>query len=376
MAEFINASPESIHLGTFDKSTRDITPERERLPQHLPKLFVKTRKGTSEPTIGSLDKLLTVFGRETFDPDSIYYNHQTRFLTHMLDADNVCMIKRIIPDDAGIKSNLTIYVDILDKEIPNYLRDSRGGYIVDVNTNSFKVDPTTPAVKGKEIKFITEYDSTTDSKLGTKVPKNGTMKYKIDSNDVNLFILQDNRDVFTVGNTLTGTATNASGEISKIVYINQNHTVITVKDVTGTFDTTDSLSDSKLNKHKIQVVESGVAREGASTMYPFLQIKAKNQGEYYNNIGISIGSLYGTEADADVMSKLKVMPLKLAVHTRDHAGATSNVVRTLFGAPDAVFSFKKGATNPKTKVKFGTIPFVAIKFNLLVNSIPSPLTLP
>ncbi len=67
MGLFSNASPEVIHLGTDDKSTRVVTPERDPIPQHLPKLFIKARKGTTEPVLVAASKLFPTFGNETFE---------------------------------------------------------------------------------------------------------------------------------------------------------------------------------------------------------------------------------------------------------------------------------------------------------------------
>ena len=39
-SQIINAAPMNIFLGTQDKSTRQVTPEAESVPQHLVKSYI------------------------------------------------------------------------------------------------------------------------------------------------------------------------------------------------------------------------------------------------------------------------------------------------------------------------------------------------
>ena len=169
-----NASPQVISLGTQDLSTRVVTPGPLEIPQHLPKSFVFAKKGplTPNPVIGG--SMLEMYGAETFDVNSKYFNHSTRFAAGMAGMGNMIMVQRLVPDDAGVEANMVIYVDLLPKQIPNYVRNSDGTYAIDSNTQDYKIDATTPTIDGYEVKIVKEY-VTDVTVFGTATTKPGTM---------------------------------------------------------------------------------------------------------------------------------------------------------------------------------------------------------
>lgn len=174
MANIKNGAPQVIHLGADDKSGRVVTHSSEPIPQHCPLFYIFAEKGPTDRLLLSASKLETIYGSKTFSVNEKFYNHQTRGLLGIAGQANSCMVKRLVPEDAGIQANRVAYIDVLETDIPNYLRDSYGSYIVDPNTNSYKVDTTTPTIPGYKVKFIAEsLEDVTDIKL-TK-PKNGTM---------------------------------------------------------------------------------------------------------------------------------------------------------------------------------------------------------
>jgi len=266
-----NASPGVIHLGTDDKSGRVVTPERDPIPQHCPKVYIKARKGSTKPMLLGAAKFIPSYGVETFDRDLGYYNHQTRFLEAIGGTGNACMVQRLVADDAGVRSNITLYVDVLRTDIPNYVRNSTGDYAIDPDTNAFKIDAITPTIQGLKIKFITEYNTgTVDRQLGTLATKQGTME------------------------------------------------------------------------------ANGVK----STMYPLMEFMAKYQGEYYNNIGFTIESLYGEDVSDRITDEAKVIPYKLALYSRTNAGATPTIFRSLYGEPSVICALKEKVKNPLTEARF------------------------
>jgi len=265
MALIKNAAPAFISLGTDDQSGGVLLPSRDPLPQHLPKLFIRSPKGTTTPVVVSTAKLKSLLGDATFDQNGVYYNHQTRFLEAIGATGNTVMVQRIVSADAGARANVIIYIDILATNVPNYVRNSLGELVVDAATNNYKVDATTPTIPGHEIKFITE-SVTTNQDLSTFTSKPGT---------------------FTDGTN-------------------------------------------------------------TSTMYPFIATAAKYQGLEYNNIGLAIGSLLGTDVDSAIVSDLLAMPHELSIYSRTAVGATPTVVRSLFGEPAVEMVFKEKAINPST----------------------------
>lgn len=155
-----NAAPMFISLGTDDKSTRAVKPEVDPIPQHLPKFYIRTPKGTTKPVSMSIGKIMAMFGTDAFDSNKPYYNHQTRFLTAVAGTGNTVMVQRVVSEDAGTKSNVVLYADVLQTNVPNYVRNSLGEYVIDATTNLPKVDATTPTIPGTKIKYIIEHQET------------------------------------------------------------------------------------------------------------------------------------------------------------------------------------------------------------------------
>ena len=176
MALFKNGAPQFIALGADDQSGVRLSPEPDATPQHLPLFHIMAAKGTTERVVLNPGQFRTVFGEEAFDKNLGFYNHQTRFLEAVGAEANVCMIKRIIPEDAGAKANATVYLDILECPVPNYERNSEGDLVTDPVTNQYKINKSQPTVDGYKVKWVKEY-SDTEADLGLKVSKTGTMKY-------------------------------------------------------------------------------------------------------------------------------------------------------------------------------------------------------
>ena len=154
-----NASPQIILLGADDKSTSQVTPSLDPIPQHCPLFYIFAKKGPTNRLILSPSKLTTVYGSETFDINDKYFNHQTRYLQQMGTYGNTCMVQRLVPNDAGVRSNLAIYADVLEADVPNYKRNSDGSYVIDPDTGKNIIDDVNPTIPGYKIKFIKEYSN-------------------------------------------------------------------------------------------------------------------------------------------------------------------------------------------------------------------------
>lgn len=261
-----NGSPGVLQLGTDDQSKRVIYPGPIEIPQHLPKMYILGEKGTTNGVLATPEMLPVIFGSKTFNIDSQFYNHQTKFLLCAAGQANTCMVQRLVPEDVKVKSNFTIYVDVLETEVPNYVRNSFGDYVVDGNTGDYKVNAQTPLIPGYMIKFIKEYDTGSNPELGLKTSKAGTMK---------------------------------DGSVT-------------------------------------------------STMYPLFEAVAKYHGKYYDNIGISISSLYKNDVEGKIVSGIKALPYSLALVTREDEKSSPSVLRTLAGGPNVTFVLKEKAKNPVT----------------------------
>jgi len=270
----ISSSPMNKSLGTDDLSTRVIKPGALEIPQHLLKSFIFARKGTTVPTLTAGGPMLLMYGEETFDMNKQYYNHSTRFLTGAVGAGSTVMAQRVIPTDAGIKSNIVVYLDIVADQIPNYKRTSTGDYVLDTNGDPI-ANTTTPTISGHKVNIVTEVMTDPMYTFGTAKSKAGNLK----------------------GKTSTGTAT-------------------------------------------------------TSTMYPILEFVAAYQGEAYNNIGFSIDKVLHDNIDDRLLTANQALPYNLSLFERPNPNATPVRMRSLYGEPSVMFTFREKAINPLTQARY------------------------
>lgn len=351
MSLFKNASPEVILLGTDDQSTRVLKPEPDLVPQHLPISYIFAKKGPGTRAVLGGAKMPSMYGSETFDTNDKWHNHATRFLVNVAGTGNTCMVHRLIPDDAGVRSNLALYIDVMPTQVPNYVRNSFGNYVVDANTGDYKVDAGTPTIAGYKIKFIKEFNPDTDNDLGMLITKAGTMSRAAANDDVKISFTGDISGTFTVGVTVTGDTSGATGVVESSTFDGTNTNVI-MNTVVGTFETSETVAVSGTSTTEtINAIDTNLTDVVQSTMYPVLELKAKYHGEFYNNIGISINSLYNDNADENVMSGTKSMAYNLSLVERTDKNSSAQILRSLFGEPSVQFSLKDKAINPNTSAR-------------------------
>lgn len=351
MSLFKNASPEVILLGTDDRSTRVLKPEPDPIPQHLPISYIFAKKGPGKRVIAGGSKMPLMFGAETFNQNEKWYNHATRFLVNVAGTGNTCMVHRLIPDDAGVRSNMTLYIDVLPTQVPNYVRNSFGDYVIDTATDEYKVDATNPTIPGFKIKYIKEFNPTTEEGLGMLSTKAGTMTREAANDDVKITLAGDISGTFIVGETVTGDTSGATGVVESSSYNGINTNVILSSDI-GSFETTETVTTQGASTTEtISAIDTELTDLIQSTMYPVLELRAKYQGEFYNNIGIGINSLYKASADEKVMAGTKSMPYTLSLVQRLDRKSSPQIVRSLFGEPAVQFSFKEKAINPNTSFR-------------------------
>jgi len=172
-----NAASMFISLGTDDQSARAVVPSADPIPQHLVKFLIRAPRGTTKPVTMGVGKLISMYGSDAFDVNGKFYNHQTRFLTAVGSTGSTVMVQRVVSQDAGVKSNIVVYIDVLSTQIPNYVRNSLGEKVIDPDTNDYKVNSNTPTIDGYKIKFITEYQDSgsVNADIRTYASKPGTM---------------------------------------------------------------------------------------------------------------------------------------------------------------------------------------------------------
>lgn len=122
----VNAAPLVDDLGFEDISRRRRPTVSAPVPQHLPKFYIWAQRGDD------VEKLLVgverenIYGDVTFQESTPYYNHATIFANRANQEANACIYQRLIPEDAGPKANLTLWLDVLKSKVDLYRRNSDG----------------------------------------------------------------------------------------------------------------------------------------------------------------------------------------------------------------------------------------------------------
>lgn len=158
-AYIINAAPMTLSQGTQDLSTVQLPRVPVDVPQHCPKFYLYTQKGTIIPQLVSGVELANMYGAISFDERSKYCNHATIFANRVNVKGNAIMVQRVIPKDAGPRANVVIYLDVLPTQVNEYARNSDG---------SIKIDPMTgnPVITGKIDGFKLKWVKTTNTTVG------------------------------------------------------------------------------------------------------------------------------------------------------------------------------------------------------------------
>lgn len=162
MINAVNAAPMVQDLGANDVSMRSIPVRSEQVPQHLPKFLIFAQRGREGEELLLGVERENIYGDETFRMGSKYANHATLFANAVNENANAVMYKRLIPADAGPKSNLTLWMDVLRTDVDLYERNEDGS----IKTNGLG-DPivigNTPGVK---VKWVVSSASTASTAAG------------------------------------------------------------------------------------------------------------------------------------------------------------------------------------------------------------------
>ena len=149
MYSSINAAPMVIPLGIDDRSAATPLVSREALPTHLNKAYIFAKTGPTEPQLLDGVGMAQMYGAETFDPKGPFAKHTTALANTIAAQANPQMIERLVPLDAGIKSNVTLWLDVLTTDVPVYLRSVDGSLVLDEFNEPIADGPAVPGFKVK-----------------------------------------------------------------------------------------------------------------------------------------------------------------------------------------------------------------------------------
>lgn len=177
MTSPLDATPESIVLGIDDQSIRAVALEPDQLPTHLPKIFHYAKKGPTEPQLAVGNARNLLYGVDSFDLTQKWANHATVLANLINTPGNAAMYQRVIPDDAGPKASVRVWLDVLVTQVPVYERNSDGSIKIDPTTN-MPVETGEFVAGGHSVKVVYEplnvVEGVLDFKLATEKPGDQT----------------------------------------------------------------------------------------------------------------------------------------------------------------------------------------------------------
>lgn len=158
----VNAAPMVDDLGTQDLSANQVATVSSPVPQHLPKFYIWAEKGPEHEELLVGVERENIYGDATFTMGSPYANHATLFANNANSRANACMYKRLIPEDAGPKANLTLWLDVLPSVVDLYERNSDGS----IKTTPLGDPIVIGTAEGYKVKWVVTSRNTEGQELG------------------------------------------------------------------------------------------------------------------------------------------------------------------------------------------------------------------
>ncbi len=139
----VRATPRAILNGIADGSGRDISNVEERLPGHLPLLFIMSQRGPDTVEYVEDGSPARIYGSKSLVEGSEYFTHQTNLLKRFLANGNSVMVQRIVPPDAK-KAMIRLSLELIPTELPEYEFNADGSIKYELN----EVGVSVPKIKG------------------------------------------------------------------------------------------------------------------------------------------------------------------------------------------------------------------------------------
>jgi hypothetical protein len=170
------AAPHVVSLGIQDNSTRALPVEPiAGAPDHTPVFYLLTSKGPEEALVDG-GRRAALFGSESFVEGSKYFTHQTFGSNLAAAGANLQKIRRVKPDNAGPRANVTLYLDIVEKQVQSYERNADGSIKRDPITGAAIAKAGGATYDGYQVGIVAQVDSsaTADDDFGKASIKSGS----------------------------------------------------------------------------------------------------------------------------------------------------------------------------------------------------------
>lgn len=182
MSTYNSAVPKIIFNGINDRSRRPFIRPETTFAQHTPLYRLFTETGPTETTyVGNdSDGFASIYGQETLNHRSKYFNTQSLFALETLAEGNGFYVKRLKPEDAGNSARITLAIEMVRDSIPAVLSALSGFNYPDAVTDSSNspIGQADSLVEGYRARIIQIKDNT--SEVGTQQVLPGTMISSLD----------------------------------------------------------------------------------------------------------------------------------------------------------------------------------------------------
>nr|DAT15071.1 MAG TPA: Structural Protein [Caudoviricetes sp.] len=148
-----NATPHSNHLGTKDLSARVVDRTPLLRPMFLPYFPFFGRKGTLDEVMVDGAAFESIYGSETLDERSPYFNHASVFIKGILNAGGKIIAKRIVPEKDRKYASLRVSLEYVETQVDEYVRDPSGHFKLNNNNEN---ETTGRKVPGALFRFHVE----------------------------------------------------------------------------------------------------------------------------------------------------------------------------------------------------------------------------
>lgn len=166
-----NSTPLNRFTGINDHPGAPLSPREPQFPIHCPYVPILAKKGTTKKIYPSAAERALIYDVESFDKQSPFWNEFNKLSNDLIATGNIHATQRVKPKDAGAPANITIYMDVLETDIPRYKRNSDGGYVRD----EFGDLVSDGEIAGVRVKYFTKTFED-GIKLGEQKILDGTMK--------------------------------------------------------------------------------------------------------------------------------------------------------------------------------------------------------
>jgi len=169
-----NAVPGINFNGIDDNSRGTIQYPELTFPQHCPLVRLFCETGPTETTFigNSNSAFMDLFGQQTLNPRSKYFNTQSLLTQTLLSQANGFYVKRVVPSDAGNPARVIMALEIVPDLIPKTIT-TLSGFNYPNQTEVTTPSTTTEMIEGYRARLIQISDNT--SEVGTQRVLPGTM---------------------------------------------------------------------------------------------------------------------------------------------------------------------------------------------------------